>query len=85
MLLLEYVDDKGNPVRVRAGRILVRCGLTNTPIMFGTAIASGHNLMSHALDADFLTVLQHYRVNDTFVVTELGRAELPPPKILLPG
>ena len=79
MLVLEYIDEHGKPVRVRAGRLLVRDGKTNTPLMFGSAISAGQNLVVHALDAEFQTVLREYRIAETVLVTGIGQNDLPTP------
>lgn len=81
MLILEYIDKHGRPVQVEAGRLLVRDGVTKTPIMFGAAISSGQNLVAHALDDEFQTILREHRIKDTVLVTSLTAGDLPAPTI----
>lgn len=78
-MILEYLDDRGRPVKVAASRIVIRDAVMQTPVMVAVDFARAI-MCSKAGDPDFQKLLQVVGVDQTVLVTQMTQDDL-----ILPG
>ncbi len=71
MLRLEFLDEDGQPRKVRATRLVVYDEATNNPISLVLEFHPGAYYTSHVGDKDFNGLLDSLGVNQTVIVDEI--------------
>ena len=80
-MILEALDDHGRPVVLKLSRVLVRDEATRTPLLVAAEFAERGVMAATAADPDFVKLLQILRINDSVLVTQLGRNDICIPEI----